>query len=373
MGNPARSIAALAAAIVLLSSCAGGAAPTSRTAAVVEPKVVIVTFDGIRWQEIFRGADQQLARDARFVDADWFEDWVYKPFLAPPDRPAALTPFLHQVVAVEGVLIGNRDAGECARVANDMWFSYPGYDELLTGRPDPSIVENDDKWNANVSFLEHLNRMPAFAGRVHMLGTWSLFPKIVNSERSGIPVNAGFGDRGPTDAMTWRFGRQLLLKDKPRVLYLAFGDTDEYAHGGDYMNYLAAIERGDDVLRQIWEIIQADPYYREQTTLIVTTDHGRGETPVESWQDHSAMRYHKLNPDYQPQYNETGVEGSGNVWFAAIGPAVRREGANTQAAGQCAETRQVAASSLSALDQDWRQFDPEAGAPFPFIRTAGRP
>jgi hypothetical protein len=173
--------------------------------------------------------------------------------------------------------------------------------------------------------------------------------------------------------MTWRFGRQLLLKDKPRVLYLAFGDTDEYAHGGDYMNYLAAIERGDDVLRQIWEIIQADPYYREQTTLIVTTDHGRGETPVESWQDHSAMRYHKLNPDYQPQYNETGVEGSGNVWFAAIGPAVRREGANTQAAGQCAETRQVAASSLSALDQDWRQFDPEAGAPFPFIRTAGRP
>lgn len=85
------------------------------------------------------------------------------------------------------------------------------------------------------------------------------------------------------------------------------------------------------------------------------------------------MRYHKLNPDYQPQYNETGVEGSGNVWFAAIGPAVRREGANTQAAGQCAETRQVAASSLSALDQDWRQFDPEAGAPFPFIRTAGRP
>jgi hypothetical protein len=362
----------LAVAAFFFSGCAGPHAILS-TETEGDPKLVIVTFDGLRWQEIFRGADQKLAHDPRFVGEDWLEDWVDKPYLKPMDRPAALTPFLHQVVAADGVLIGNRDEGECARVANDMWFSYPGYIDLLTGSTDPSIVENDDKWNANVSFLEYLNQIPAFAGRVQMLGTWSLFPKIVNSERSGIPVNAGFGDRGPTDAMTWRFGRQLLLREKPRVLYLAFGDTDEYAHGGDYMNYLAAIERGDDVLRQIWEMLQADPYYRDQTTLIVTTDHGRGDDPVEAWQDHSAVRYHKLNPDYQPQYNATGVKGSGDVWFAAIGPAVRREGATTQAAGQCAETRQVAASGLSALNEDWRRFDPEAGAPFPFIRTGDRP
>jgi hypothetical protein len=310
-----------------------------------------------------------MAGDKRWVNPEMLDDMIKAPFLTPADRKTALMPFLHEVVAKQGVLVGDRDHGQCARVANDMWFSYPGYNEILTGKPDARIVENDDKANENVTFLEWLNRKPAFAGRVRMYGTWTLFPNIVNAARSGVPVNAGF-DRGPTDTMTWRSAREALRKDKPRVLYVAFGDTDELAHYGDYMGYLLALERGDDVLRQIWEMIEADPFYRGRTTLIVTTDHGRGHDPVEAWQDHSAVRYHQINPTYQPQYNQTGVVGSGDVWFAAIGPAVRREGAAAYSGGACAETRQLAASALSALGQEWRTFDAEAGAPFAFLPAA---
>jgi hypothetical protein len=331
-----------------------------------ERKFVFVTFDGVRWQDVFRGADPALVADTRFMNADIKDDVVAPAYLAPKDRGAALMPFLHGVIARKGVLIGNRDRGECAQVANDMWISYPGYNEFLTGKPDPAIVENDKIWNPNVSFLEYLNGLPAYRTKVAMVGTWTLFPYILNTKRSGLPVNVGFHGSYPTDIRTEREGLKLLQRHDQRVVYIAFGDTDEFAHAGDYAYYLGALERGDEYLRQVWQIIQSHPFYRDQTTLMVSTDHGRGDRPIEAWQDHSAPRYHQLNPTYQPQYNETGVTGSGNVWMAAIGPAVKPEGAEAYRHGACAYSKQIAASAVTALGEDWKSFNPDS-EPLAFI------
>jgi hypothetical protein len=364
-------LSALAMAAMLGASALAAEKPDAAAGAVrPEPKLVLVTFDGVRWEDVFRGADPKLAADAKFVEPDILSDWVKPAWLDPANRREALMPFVHGVVAKDGVVLGDRDVGECAHVANDMWFSYPGYNELLTGRPDPRILENDDIPNPNVTFLEFLNRRPDFQGRVEAVGTWTLFPNIINSKRSGVPVNAELGGRYPTDVQTARFALEAVEKHKPRVLYVAFGDTDELAHAGDYDQYLSAIERGDAFLRLLWDRLQADPFYRDQTTLIVTTDHGRGHEPLGAWRDHSAVRYHQLNPDYQPEYNKTGVIGSDNVWFAAMGPAVVRSGAADYRGKTCAESRQVAASALQALGQDWRAFDKGAGAPFAFIAKA---
>ncbi len=356
-------------AIAVAMGASALAAEKSAASGDIQPeaKLVLVTFDGARWEDVFRGADPKLAADPKFVEPDVLSDWVKPAFLDPANRREALMPFVHGTMARDGVVIGDRDAGECAHVANDMWFSYPGYNEILTGRPDPRIVENDDKPNQNVTFLEHLNRRAGFQGRVEAVGTWTLFPNIINAKRSGVPVNASFGGRYPTDVQTARYAIEAVEKNKPRVLYVAFGDTDELAHAGDYDQYLTALERGDDFLRQLWERLQADPFYRGQTTLIVTTDHGRGHEPLGAWRDHSAVRYHQLNPDYQPEYNKTGVIGSDNVWFAAMGPAVVRSGAAEYRGKNCAESRQVAASALQALGLNWRDFDKGAGAPFAFI------
>jgi len=349
------------ASLLICSPALAGAAP------VREPKVVLVTFDGIRWEDVFRGADPVMSADKAYVEPDLYESWVKPAYLDPVNRRRALMPFVHGVMARDGVVIGDRDAGDCARVANDMWFSYPGYNEILTGRPDPRIVENDDKWNENVTILEWLKKQPGFERQVQMVGTWTLFPKIVNSQRSGVPVNPRLEGRYPTDVLTARFARDALRTDRARLLYVAFGDTDELAHQGDYDQYLAAMERGDDFLRELWDMLQADPYYRDQTTLIVSTDHGRGHAPLAAWKDHSAIRYHQLNPDYDPQYNKTGVVGSGDVWFAALGPGLSPQGAGVYKGASCAETRQVAASILTLLGQDWKAFDAGAGQPFAFI------
>ncbi len=326
----------------------------------LEPKVVLVTFDGIRWQEVFRGADPAL------VQADVHEDLRESVGKAYGSGPSVM-PFLHGVMGRQGVLLGNRDAGECARVQNDMWFSYPGYTEMLAGKPNPAIVENDPIPNPDVTVLEWANKRADFAGKVEMVGTWNLFTYIVNAERSGVPVNEALDGQVGTDARTGRAGLELLAKRKPRLIFISFDDTDKYAHVGNYEAYLASMERGDEYLRQLWQQLQGDPFYRGQTTLIVTTDHGRGHEPREAWYDHSGPRYHALNPEYQPQYNGTGVVGSDAIWVAALGPAVTGGGRDSYRNGQCVTQAQIAKSIVVALGGDPGSFTPEAAAPFAFF------
>ncbi|MEZ5892237.1 MAG: alkaline phosphatase family protein [Parvularculaceae bacterium] len=355
-------------AVVLAMAFAGCTAKheisESNTAAKREPKVVLVTFDGVRWEDVFHGADPALIDG--YVDPDMKED-VAKAYGEAAGGGAAVMPFLHGVIGKDGVLIGDRDAGQCAKVENDMWFSYPGYSELLAGKPNPDILENDPIPNKDVTVLEWANKDADFAGKVEMIGTWTLFPYIVNAERSGVAVNAAFGDNFPTDIRTGAAGYDL-LKKKPRLLYIAFGDTDEFAHLGDYWSYLEGLERGDDYLRRLWERLQADPFYRDQTTLIVTTDHGRGHAPDDGWKDHSSPRYHGLYPDYQPQFNGKGVIGSDAIWVAAMGPAVNRNEAARYDADNCALQAQVAKSVVVALGRDADEFEDDAAPPFDFIR-----
>ncbi len=346
--------------LLLLALLVGLAAPAA--AAPAEPRLILVTLDGMRWQDIFRGPDPILVEDSHYTDKD-LKEAVVGAWASGPDHAAALMPFLHGLKAAGGMLYGNRDAGQCMDVANNMWFSYPGYNEILTGRADDSITSNDKNYNKNITFLEWLNRQPGFAGSIAAVGTWDVFPYIINAPRSGVPVNAGLAGRYPTDTLTARLALEAVRSDRPRVLYIGFGDTDELAHIGDYDQYLAAANRTDDFLRQLWEAVEASPAWRGRTTLIVTTDHGRGNRPDMSWTEHSSPAYLKMFPDYLSPFTATGIEGSGQIWFAAIGPGV--SAASPPAAGSCFTQGQVAASALTALGLDWRRFDARAAPPLP--------
>ena len=81
-------------------------------------------------------------------------------------------PFLWSTLAANGTLFGNGDAGNTVRVTNDQLFSYPGYNEILTGQPDPAIDSNAKINNENVTVLEWINRQPGFEGQVAAFGSW---------------------------------------------------------------------------------------------------------------------------------------------------------------------------------------------------------
>src|SRR5579871_6215896 len=88
--------------------------------------VVLIVSDGLRWQEIFQGADPLL------LDAKNGGNWVEEPELkarywreTPQERRQLVFPFIWGTVAKQGQIFGNRAEGSDAHVTNGLAFSYP--------------------------------------------------------------------------------------------------------------------------------------------------------------------------------------------------------------------------------------------------------
>ncbi|MDB5137796.1 MAG: phosphoglyceromutase [Mucilaginibacter sp.] len=294
--------------------------------------VIIVTLDGFRWQELYRGADSALI-SSKYTDSKvemWKKFWAE----TGDERRKLLMPFFWSTLLTEGQLYGDRDMGNCDEVANKYHFSYPGYNEIFTGFPDDRMNSNNPVLNPNTNVLEYLNKQKGFENKVAVFASWEVFPAIFNVQRSGLKVNAGYVDfedakaserlkflnelqhkephyLGDTriDCMTYEFGKEYLKQYKPRVLYLAFDETDDMAHAGNYKMYLSQAHQEDAYLQELWQYVQTDPVYKDKTTLIITCDHGRGDVPLDNWRSHGS-----------------GIKNSEQTWFAVIGPDTPSDG-----------------------------------------------
>jgi len=91
-----------------------------------------------------------------------------------------LFPFIWGTVATRGQIFGNRTQGSDAHVTNGRAFSYPGYNEMSVGFPNPAITSNEFGPNPNVSVFEWLNGSPDLAGHVAIYGTWHNYYDIFN-------------------------------------------------------------------------------------------------------------------------------------------------------------------------------------------------
>lgn len=336
--------------------------------------LVLVTLDGVRWQEVFGGVDLDLIGDERYSQEPellkqkyWREQRT--------ERRELLFPFLWSVVETQGVLIGDRDQESYMEVSNPWWFSYPGYNEILTGHADPDIDSNEKKWNPNVTFLEILNGMEGFNNRVLAFGSWDVFPYIFNTQRSGLPVNAGFSIVAPAtteqtrwlnevsaeapelwrtvrlDFITNGYALEALKNQQPRIIYIAYGETDDFAHDGSYDRYIDAAHRTDLMLSRLWNLLQTDPFYRDRTTLIISTDHGRGNS-ADGWPRHASAAADAK----KGIKNAKDVWGSDQIWLAAIGPHIQSKGLVT---GHWKQS-QIAATAFRSLQLDPAELMPQA-------------
>ncbi len=300
--------------------------------------IVLITLDGMRWQEVFGGADsslmkqQKAIKDGQVKRKFWDNDLV--------TRRKMLFPFLWTTVAERGQLIGSRGVGSKANVTNNQWFSYPGYNELLTGAADNDRIHSNDKfYNPNTNVLEFINGQSQFAGKVAAFTSWDVFPFIINDKRSGVFVSAGLIEAtGPNvsvgeqmlnqlmpvvpnplgdvrlDAFTFYYGMEYIKRNKPRVMYFAFDETDDFAHQGEYAAYLNSARNTDQFISALYGYLQSDPVYKDKTTLIITVDHGRGNG-ADDWNSHGIQ-----------------INGADQIWMAILGPdtPARGEVKNTQ-------------------------------------------
>ena len=292
--------------------------------------LVIVTLDGMRWQEVFGGMDSALVVNKKYTRDSAS---IVKAFggATREIRREKLFPFLFDTIMAKGQLYGDRLNGSEVDNANRYKFSYPGYNEIFTGYPDTLVNSNDLIKNKNVTVLEKINQQAEYKGKVAVFGTWEAYPFIFNKWRSGIYVNSNvdtlkfadpslkmlnemqFLELSPTgerlDLLTYFMGREYLKTHKPRVLYIAFDETDDFAHGGEYDLVLKAAHAEDAMIADLWKTLQSMPQYAGKTTLLICSDHGRGDKIKEQWTDHGEK-----------------VEDAGHIWIAAMGPDTRPMG-----------------------------------------------
>ncbi len=313
-------------------------------------RLVLVTIDGYRWQDLFRGADPALVTDARYRAR----------YVDVPDRAGALTPFLLSF-SEHGALIGNRDAGSCAQVANDYWFSYPGYAELLSGRPNPRVRSNQATANDDVTVLERLSKRPEFAGQIAVFAEWNVVPAILNVARSGLDVFIPPDEDADHDPQVIAAVRAAMTAPT-RLTWIALGDTDNFAHAGDYEGYLRAASEADMLIAEIWRTIEADADMSERTTMIVTADHGRGESQDGAWRGHGSGRWRGM---HVPGLHH---EGSDAIFIAARGPGIAV--GDPYKDGACARLAQVTATLLASLGLADEEIQPDMAAPLDIFEDA---
>jgi hypothetical protein len=163
-------------------------ATASQAAETKTRNVFLITADGLRWQEVFRGAENMpLTKQlGNFGDSNSIQKEFWRE--TPEGRRKALLPFFWGTVAKEGQVWGNGDKHSEVRVTNGHNFSYPGYNEFLTGIADPGIDSNDKKLNPNTNVFEWLNKRAILHGRVAAAVNWDVLPWILNAPRAGFPV-----------------------------------------------------------------------------------------------------------------------------------------------------------------------------------------
>ncbi|WP_145078126.1 alpha/beta hydrolase fold domain-containing protein [Aureliella helgolandensis] len=345
--------------------------PPTLTSPVAE-RVVLITLDGLRSEEVFGGGDRRLmieelgAKNPEELVARYDRETA-------TERREVLLPNLWRHVQDHGWIAGDIDRDSIVKVTNGKYFSYPGYSELLCGIADERIDSNAKKYNENQTVLEWLNAQEGFSGSVAAYCSWDVFPFIINDQRSGVPVNAGWSaltigdpnrlaglnfvannlfhewERVRYDAFTVSGAFEELQTRQPRVLYVSLGETDDWAHAGRYDRYLLTAQQNDFFIQQLWELIQSMEDYQGRTAFLIATDHGRGDGR-EGWKSHGSS-----------------LPGSERIWLAAFGAGVTARGNDE---GHTYTQSQVAATVAALLGEDFNSSNPAIALPLPITRTA---
>ncbi len=257
----------------------------------VDGPVVLVAIDGVRWQEVFHGADRAFSSSA-------------------PIPAAAIFRNLHALGSERGAFVGAPGHGTIS-ASGPNFVSLPGYTELLGGRSSRCT----DNGCSRTPLPTILDEARAAGAKVAAFASWEKLDLATTSAPGGFVSSCGrhgdpsidpwpgYGDYRP-DRITADAALAHYEAERPDVFFLGLGDPDEYAHRGDYHGYLAALRRADEVIGRFVALLDRMGERGRSTHVIVTADHGRA----------SDFRNHGPMPE------------AARVWMVAAGPRFAARG-----------------------------------------------
>jgi len=341
---------------------------TGAKAQVKTENVILITVDGARTQEIFGGLDAEIFRS---VDKNFEKTAAFKNYNAATaqGRRERLMPFFWKTLMTQhGSIAGNRELKSSVQTTNKLFFSYPGYSEILTGQAHDDVIKsNGHPQNPYPSFLDFLTRkLGKGPNSVAEFSSWDAFMRIATTKPGSFVVNAAY-ETYPTnnvdinelfrlqsevlapwpsvrhDYFTFKLAMAHMKECKTRAIHIGFDETDDYAHDKNYERVLDALHKTDSWLKELWDFVEKDPRYRGKTSIIITTDHGRGNS-AKDWFDHG-----EDVPEAQ------------NIWMAFVSPQVSLRGEWKDA--EPVYQNQIAATLCRFMNLDYSEQNPNAGKP----------
>lgn len=257
-------------------------------------QIVLITIDGVRWQEVFHGADPTLLAEAGLAESSALS-------------ASELLPNLYRHFFEGGVVIGAPSERSRIHASGPSYLSLPGYLEILRGRTISDCQDNECPSLRAPTLLDELRERPeTIRSDIAVFTSWQECSRAASNDPSQIVLSTG-RLRGSIRDLAWVHprcdelfarGRAMtpepgtgayrpdrgtgpvalcyLATARPTMLWIGLGDTDEHAHAGDYLSYLRALQRADAFVGRVIEQLSAMGEYGRTTTVIVTTDHGRG-------------------------------------------------------------------------------------------------
>lgn len=233
----------------------------------VHPKVVLITVDGVRWQDIFNGTDTIMYRGQHMSARELLPNLYYQ--------------------FVDGGMVVGKDSKFVA--TGPAHISLPGYLEMMRGYPSVDCQQNDCEPRLKTETVADLfNKSAIFA-------SWDTIRKTIDTNKFVVDCGRNFrsakwkqldlpdDQKFPEawdpiyrpDDLTEKAVVDYLQHNSPDFLWVSLGDTDEWAHAGDYNKYIESLQQADKFIGMVVEMVKqgenGDDY-----TFIVTADHGRG-------------------------------------------------------------------------------------------------
>ncbi len=254
----AAGLALAAAALLTAQDSRAQRGPAYRT-----QNVVILAIDGVRSSEAFRNSRQS------------------PPGSAPYFHP--LLPRIWSELVPNGTTYTNAKNIETT-------YTTPGFNCILSGNWQMGPNRSRQDLNA---FFENRSRTPLLT-EILRKSTGQEALVVVgkrNSLTNDYSIHPAFGPAfGPRfifidsgrrledayfDNRVWTRAVSEMQARHPRLAFINLGATDLAGHQADFPLYLQIIRNWDQLVVDFWQFIQTDPVYRDTTTLILTTDHGR--------------------------------------------------------------------------------------------------
>lgn len=161
----------------------------------------------------------------------------------------------------------------------------PGWVRFAHVSPEAEELLNKQELNSIRSFNKLVNQDDSsdsrkFSGRINF--SWSFWD--INNE------------------LRYRIVKKILNGYKPKIMHFVMDGTDS-AHYDTFGRYVLAIKDADERIFDIWKYIQSDPFYKDNTYLFVTSDHGRD-------------RYYMQHSEY---------DSTGQTWLYVYGPKIKKD------------------------------------------------